>query len=90
MALITAEHDRPAFSGIGGVLMAVLVTADVCIRVSKHWQAYEFFDKFFAVFVLLALATFPAIAIWRERRFGKGLELFHVYLLILMVILLFR
>ena len=89
MAPITAEHDRRSWQPIG-VLMAVLVTANVCIRVSKHWQAYESFDKFFAVFVLLALATFPGIAIWRERKAGRGVELFHVYLLILLVMSLFR
>ena len=87
---LTAEHDRPAFQAIG-VLMAVLVTANVCIRVSKHWQAYEsFFDKFFAVFVMLFLATFPCIAIWRERKSGRGVGLFEVYFLILLVIQLFR
>ncbi len=35
---------------------AALVTAIIGMRVSKHyWQAYDPFDKFFAVFVLLAL-----------------------------------
>ena len=70
--------------------MAVLVTADVCVRVSKHWQAYGSFDRFFAFLVLLALAALPATAIRNERKFGRGLDLFTVYLLILMVIQLFR
>ena len=86
---ITAEPDKPNFQAVG-VLIAVLVTADVCIRVFKHWQGYESFDKFFAVFVLLALALFPAIAIWREKKLGRGLELFQVYMLILLVIQLFH
>jgi len=74
-----------------GVLMAVLVTADIGVRVSKHyWQAYDPFDKFFAVFVLLALVTFPCLAIWRETKSGKKTELFEVYVLILLVAQLFR
>ena len=63
---------------------AVLVTAIIGMRVSKHyWQAYDPFDKFFAVFVLLALVTFP---IWGETKSGKKTELFEVYVLILMVV----
>ena len=70
---------------------AALVTAIIGMRVSKHyWQAYDPFDKFFAVFVLLALVTFPCLASWRETKSGKKKELFEVYLLILMVALLFR
>jgi hypothetical protein len=70
---------------------AVLVTAIIGMRVSKHyWQAYEPFDKFFAVFVLLALVTFPFLANWRETKSGKKTELSEVYVLILMVALLFR
>jgi hypothetical protein len=89
MAPINTERDRPIWQAIG-VIMAVLVTVTVCIRVSKHWQAYESFDRFFAIVVLLALAIFPGIAIWSEKKSGRGLELFHVYLLILMVMSLFR
>jgi Mn2+/Fe2+ NRAMP family transporter len=71
--------------------VAVLVTAIIGMRVSKHyWQAYEPFDKFFAVFVLLALVTFPFLAIWRETKSGKKTELSEVYALILMVALLFH
>jgi DNA-binding Lrp family transcriptional regulator len=70
---------------------AVLVTAIIGMRVSRHyWQAYEPLDKFFAVFVLLALVTFPYLATWRETKSGKKTELVEVYLLILMVALLFR
>lgn len=71
--------------------MAVLVTADVTVRVSKHyWQNYDSFDKFFAVFALLTLAAFPGVAIWRETRSGKRVELLEVYFLILLVVQLFR
>jgi hypothetical protein len=70
---------------------AILVTAIIDMRVSEHyWQAYEPVDKFFAVFVLLALLTFPFLANRRETKSGKKTELFEVYLLILMVALLFR
>jgi hypothetical protein len=73
-----------------GVVMAVLVTADIGVRVGKHyWRAYDPFDKFFAVFVLLTLAIFPLLAIWRENS-GKRVEFFEVYFLILLVSQLFR
>jgi len=74
-----------------GVLMAVLVTADIGMRLYKHyWRAYDSFDKFFAVFVLLALLTFPCLVIWKERKSGEKIELFQVYLLILLVVQLLR
>lgn len=90
MASIIAEREMSRLLRFMGLLMAVLVTADVCVRVSKHWRTYDVFDRGFAVFVMLALAAFPWIAIWRERKSGKKVELFEMYLLILLVIGLFR
>jgi undecaprenyl pyrophosphate phosphatase UppP len=90
MAPITAENETSRVLRFTGIFMAVLVTANVGVRVSKHWRTYDLFDKGNAVFVLVALAAFPCIAIWRERKSGKKVELFEMYLLMLLVIGLFR
>jgi hypothetical protein len=70
--------------------MEVLVTAEIGVHVSKHyWRAYNPCEKFFAVFVLLLLLALPWGAVRMEKR-GQKLELWHVYLVVLMVASLFQ
>jgi hypothetical protein len=73
-----------------GVFMALVVTADIGIRVAKHyWRAYDPFDKTFAVFVLVLLLMLPWGVIRMEKR-GQKLELWYVYLVVLLVATLFH
>jgi hypothetical protein len=95
MASMTAEPETPKWWGSMsvrslGVFWAVIVTAEVCLRVSRHWRSYDMFDKSFAVFALLALAAFPCFAIGRERKSGRKVELLEAYLLVMLVVQLFR
>jgi len=91
MTPVTAEPQIPRWGERSvGVFMSILVTADLGVRVGKHyWRAYEPFDKFFAVFVLLVLLALPWAAIKMEKR-GQKLEPWYVYLVVLMVVSLFR
>ena len=71
-----------------GVFMAVVVTADIGIHVAKtYWRAYSPFDKAYAVFVLIFLLTLPWGITKMEKR-GQKLEVWFVYLVVLMVALL--
>ena len=74
---------RPA-----GLFMAVVVTADIAVHVAKHWRAYESFDKFFAIFVLLMLLTYPWFAF--RKQMTAGTQLVMAYSLVLLVVWLFQ
>lgn len=80
---IARWHQRSA-----GVFIAIVVTADIGVRVAKtYWRTYSPFDKAFAVIVLISLLTLPWGVIRMEKR-GQKLELWHVYLVVLAVTLL--
>jgi hypothetical protein len=90
MTTVTAVTQTSRWGRSIGVLMAVLVTAEIGVHVGKHyWRAYNAVDKFFAVVVLLLLLALPWGAIRMEKR-GQKLELWHVYLIVLMVAVLFQ
>jgi len=67
-----------------GVAIALLVSADVCIRVAKHWPSYGWYDRVYAILVVVTLATWPWLRN-RVRRSSTGEWIFS-YLLIILVL----
>jgi len=71
------------------VAFAVLATISVGIDVFERWHAYRLFDKCYAIFVLVFLGTLPWSVSRMEKR-SQRLELWLLYLVVMMVTVIFR
>jgi hypothetical protein len=83
MAPVTAEPDVSKLTYTNAVF-AVLVTLILGVSVVHRWHAYRLFDRCFALFVLVFLVTLPWSTSRMEKR-GQKMELWYVYLVVLMV-----
>jgi hypothetical protein len=83
MAPVTAEPEVLKLTYTNAVF-AVLVTLLLGVRVIHRWHAYGLFDRCFAVFVLVFLVTLPWNMSRMEKR-GQKMELWFVYLVVLLV-----
>jgi hypothetical protein len=88
VAPVSAAPDFPKLKYFD-VISAVLVTFILSVNVIEHWQTYRLFDKCLSIPTLLIILSFPLGAIRLERR-GQRLEVWHMYLLLLLVTFFFR
>jgi len=71
------------------VAFAVLGTISIGLVVIERWHAYRLFDRCYAIFVLVFLSTLPWSVSRMEKRSQK-LELWFLYLVVMMVSVIFR
>jgi hypothetical protein len=88
VAALAAESDVRKLRYFDGV-SAVLVTLVLSVTVIEHWHAYRLFDKCLSLPTLLIIGAFPWGAIRMQKR-GQQVEVWQVYLLLLLVTFLFR
>jgi hypothetical protein len=70
---------------------AVVVTADVCLAVARHWRGYDVIDRLLAVTLVALLVTIPAVATWgrQETRRIEWSNLMPAYMLLMLATVLF-
>lgn len=86
MASATSQTELKSWWPIV-ILMAVMVTADIALRVAKHWSAYGGFDRVEAVFVLLMLLAYPWAAVRKHMTVGSQLCLAYTLVMLVAAIL---
>jgi len=82
-----------SFSNVVTVLLAFVVTANVCIRIAMHWGTYDWLSKFLAIVLVFSLVIVPGSASWGWKA-GRSLGLQQLagaaYMWLLLATLLFN
>ena len=55
------------------IVLALLVTALVCLEIVIRWRAYDWFAKLDAAVLVINLVAVPPVAVWRMRAGKKTL-----------------
>ena len=71
----TVKPGTPrSFSNVVTVLLAIVVTADVCIFIARRWGTYDWLSKSLAIILVSYLVVVPGSAFWGWKA-GRSLGL---------------